>query len=472
MPKARVLIVEDSVIVSTHLRSTLEREGYAVIAAETSGEGALALIETQTPDVVLMDIMLNGGIDGIEAARTIRSSFNIPVIYVTALTDRETIQRAKITEPYGYLTKPIEDRELFTVIEMALYRHSIESKLRQSEEKYHSTVMSISDGVMIIDEQFQVTFMNPSAVTATGWSLEEALGRDVFTIFSLKDQTTEEFPVNPFKNQLDRRQHANSLPNNLALVCRSGREHPVGEGSMSPIFNEKGGIIGMVIIFKDLSDRIAHERLLRDFEKRHLAALIEGQEQERSRIARDLHDGLGQLLNVIKMNISMFGEHDGRVLALSELIDDAIQESIRISENLVPAKLRDFDLATCLRSLCASVASTSGTRIIFESFNPDSRLEQSQKVNLYRIAQEAISNSVRHSGASVINVQLNEEDDTIQLMVEDDGNGFDRGMAIDKSKHHGLTNMKDRAEIMGGKMTIESDSDRGTLIMIEAPVNK
>ncbi len=471
MAKGRILIIEDSFIVSTHLRTTLEREGYAVIGTEASGEEGLALVETQKPDLVLMDIMLNGPMDGIEAARAVRSKFHIPVIYITALTDRETIQRAKITEPFGYLTKPIEDRELFTVIEMALYKHSIESRLRQSEEKFHSTVLSISDGLIIIDAHFQVTFMNPSAEMATGWALREAQGSDVFTIFSLKDRLSEEFPVNPFKNHLHRGR-ANSLPENLALVCRNGNEHPVGEGSMSPVFNDNGEIIGMVIIFKDLSERVAHEKLFKDFEKRHLAALLEGQEQERSRIARDLHDGLGQLLNVIKMNIARMGTPNERVGALSELIDDAIQESVRISENLTPAKLRDFSLATCLRSLCASMGRTSGTRVVFESLSDETQLEQGQKINLYRIAQEAINNAVRHAGASVVSVQLNEEDGTVQLMIEDDGKGFEKKKVIDKSKHHGLTNMKDRAEIMGGKMTIESDAARGTLIMIEAPVKQ
>lgn len=469
--KARVLIVEDALIVAMHLQRTLEREGYEVLGVEGTGESALALIETDRPDIVLMDIMLKGELDGIETARLIRSRYYIPVVYLTALTDYNTIQRAKVTEPFGFLTKPIEDRELFTVIEMALYKHGMESRLRQSEEKFHATVMSISDGVLIVDEQFQVVFMNPSAQSATGWSLHEALGRDVFTVFSLKDRSTEEFPVNPFKNALDRAR-VNTLPDNLALICRSGNEHPVGEGSMSPILKEDGVIIGMVIIFKDIADRVARDKLMKEFEKRHLAALLEGQEQERSRIARDLHDGLGQLLNAIKMNISLLGKKSGRVRTLSTLIDEAIHESVRISENLVPAKLRDFDVATCLRSLCQSVTKTSGVKVSFESLSCDSILEQGQKINLYRIAQEAVSNAVRHSFATSINVQLNEEDDMVQLMIEDDGNGFERKKRIDKSKHHGLANMKDRAEIMGGKMTIESDPDRGTLVIIEAPINK
>src|SRR5688500_13649025 len=190
MSKAGILIVEDSFIVAFHLQKTLEKEGYIVSGTEASGEGALTFLEKTRPDVVLMDIMLNGKIDGIETARTIRSRFDLPVIYLTALTDRETIQRAKITEPFGYLTKPFEDRELFTVIEMALYKHEIESKLRQSEEKYFSTVKSISDAVMVIDEQYKVIYMNPAAEIHTDFPLSQAQGKLIFDVLKLKDSQT------------------------------------------------------------------------------------------------------------------------------------------------------------------------------------------------------------------------------------------------------------------------------------------
>ena len=191
MSKAGILIVEDSFIVAFHLRKTLESEGYEVMGIENSGEAAIAFIEKQRPALVLMDIMLGGRMDGIETTRTIRSRYHLPVIYITALTDKETIQRAKITEPYGYLTKPFEDREVFTVVEMALYKHEIELKLRQSEEKFFSTVRSISDAVIIIDEQYRITYMNPSAEAITGWALPKMSGRALQEIFLLRDSVTE-----------------------------------------------------------------------------------------------------------------------------------------------------------------------------------------------------------------------------------------------------------------------------------------
>lgn len=470
MSKAGILIVEDSFIVAFHLRKTLESEGYEVMGIENSGEAAIAFIEKQRPALVLMDIMLGGRLDGIETTRTIRSRYHLPVIYITALTDKETIQRAKITEPYGYLTKPFEDREVFTVVEMALYKHEIELKLRQSEEKFFSTVRSISDAVIIIDEQYRITYMNPSAEAITGWALPKMSGRALQEIFLLRDSVTEEFPVNPFQCVLHQGK-ANTLPPNLVLLSGKGIERPIGEGSMSPVINERGKFIGMVIIFKDLSDKVEHEKLVKDFEKRHMAALLEGQEKERSRIAKDLHDGLGQTLNAIKMNLRLQGTKGDEVDTLSQLIDEAIQESIRISENLLPAKLKDFNLATCLRSLCNNIDRTSHVPVSFEALGNAGDIDQSQKINFYRIAQEAINNAIKHAQASAITVQLNEEDDRVQLTIEDDGKGFEKNTTYDQSLHHGLVNMRERAEIMGGKLTIESDTARGTLIIVEAPVN-
>jgi PAS domain S-box-containing protein len=469
MAKAGILIVEDSFIVAFHLQKTLESEGYTVVGTEASGESALELLEKKKPDLVLMDIMLSGKLDGIETTRIIRSRYNLPVIYITALTDKETIQRAKITEPYGYLTKPFEDREIFTVIEMALYKHDIELKLRQSEEKFFSTIRSISDNVLIIDDQFRIIYMNPSAEQSTEWYLSDMQGKLIFSVLRLKDSITEENPVNPFQCAIGNARQ-NSLPENLILLSRYGKEHHVGEGSMSAVIDSKGRFTGLVIIFRNITEKIEHEKLVKELEKKRLTALLEGQEQERSRIAKDLHDGLGQMLNAIKMNVNLLGRDDTKVNILYRLIDEAIQESVRISENLLPAKLKDFDLATCLKSLCHNIHETSDVPVIFESLGTIPDVEQTQKVNLYRIAQEAINNAIKHAEASAIHVQLNEDLDHIQLMIEDDGKGIMKEKDFDQSKHHGLVNMKERAEIMGGKLTIESDADRGTLIIVEVPL--
>jgi hypothetical protein len=464
--KERILIVEDSFIVAYHLQATLESEGYIVLGTQASGEGALEFIETQRPDLVLMDIMLSGDLDGIETARIIKLKYNVPVIYITALTDKKTIQRAKVTEPYGYLTKPFEDREIFTVIEMALYKHNIELRLERSEERYFSTVRSISDAVVVIDESYAISYLNPSAEAISGWPLAEAQGKLLYDVLNLQNQETGELHVNPIQCMLGNGR-VNTMPENLVLRTRQGTDRPIGEGSMSPVIDSKGRFTGLVIIFKDISQRIEHERLLKDFEKGRLAALLEGQEKERSRIAKDMHDGLGQMLNAIKMKVKAEVKGDENAALLYKMIDEAIHESVRISENLLPSKLRDFDLATCLNSLCNQIEDSSTITVAFESSGSRIDLNQAQKINLYRIAQEAITNAVKHARPSFISVQLHEDEERIRLTIEDDGRGIPA--TPKKPSQHGLVNMRERAEIMGGQLTIESDTDRGTLIIAEAP---
>ena len=123
MAKAKVLIVEDNNIVVMELRDRLQDLGYAVAAAASYGEEAIEEAEKTHPDLVLMNIRLKGDIDGIEAAREIRDRLHIPVVYLTALSDKDTLQRAKMTEPYGYILKPFDEKELHSTIEMALRKH-------------------------------------------------------------------------------------------------------------------------------------------------------------------------------------------------------------------------------------------------------------------------------------------------------------------------------------------------------------
>jgi adenylate cyclase len=130
-PKTRILIVEDEKIIGLDIKNTIERIGYEVINIVKSGESAIDLTGELKPDLVMMDIMLSGGISGIDAAEAIRRKFDIPVIYLTGLTDEETFHKAKITQPFGYLPKPFDQKGLHSAIEMGLYKHKIESLLKK-----------------------------------------------------------------------------------------------------------------------------------------------------------------------------------------------------------------------------------------------------------------------------------------------------------------------------------------------------
>ena len=135
MAGERIMVVEDEGITSLMLQNSLKGMGYTVTSAVFSGKEAVRKAEQEKPDLVLMDIVLDGGMDGIEAAGQIHSRFSIPVVYITAYSDEKILSRIKATEPFGYIIKPIDERELRTIVEVALYKHKMERKLRESEKE-------------------------------------------------------------------------------------------------------------------------------------------------------------------------------------------------------------------------------------------------------------------------------------------------------------------------------------------------
>jgi two-component system, response regulator PdtaR len=135
MAKIKIMIVEDEVIIAKELELTINDLGYGVCGMATTGEEAIQKVGEYLPDLILMDINLTGDMDGIEAAEKIQAEYDIPVIYVTALTDNQVLMRAKVTEPYGYVLKPYEERDLYVCIEIALYKHQAEKERQELRQK-------------------------------------------------------------------------------------------------------------------------------------------------------------------------------------------------------------------------------------------------------------------------------------------------------------------------------------------------
>ena len=175
MNKIRILIVEDEAIVALDIRRQLAELGYEPAAHTMRGEDAVELAEQLRPDLVLMDIQLPGEMDGIATAQEIRERFSIPVVFLTAFAGGETLKRARLAEPYGYIIKPFEDRELRTVIEMALYKHHAERELRESHAVLKAVIHGAMDGFYFIDPQGHFLDVNEAYCQMTGHSREELL---------------------------------------------------------------------------------------------------------------------------------------------------------------------------------------------------------------------------------------------------------------------------------------------------------
>ncbi|MEW5959904.1 MAG: PAS domain S-box protein [Chloroflexota bacterium] len=268
MAQTQILVVEDESIVALDIRRRLIRLGYAVPALAASGAEAIDQAARTRPDLVLMDIKLEGDMDGIEAAECIRARFDLPIIYLTAYADANTMQRARFSQPYSYLLKPFEERELQTNIEMALYRHQLEQRLKQSEQWLGATLNSIGDAIIATDDQGRIKFMNPVAERLTGWSQAESLGKNLDDVFQTLNSSTRAPRINPVRQVLNEGRVI-ELAGPVLLVAKTGSEIFV-EDNIAPIKNEQGHITGVVLVFRDITER-------RQLDKKHrqLSAAIE-----------------------------------------------------------------------------------------------------------------------------------------------------------------------------------------------------
>jgi len=253
MEKKQILVVEDERIVGEDIKLRLQKLGYAVPGIAYSGEEAIKKAEKMEPDLVLSDIVLEGEMDGIEAAAVIRSRFDIPVVYLTAFADKKMLERAKVTEAFGYIIKPFEDRELNSIIEIALYKHKMEKKLKEREEWLFTTLKSIGDAVIATDMKGCVTFMNPVAQALTGWKQEEAEGKPLGDVFKIINEETGKPEEDPIRKVL-RKGDMVGLANQTVLIAKDGRRVPIDD-SCSPIKDKNGNISGVVLAFQDITER-------------------------------------------------------------------------------------------------------------------------------------------------------------------------------------------------------------------------
>jgi PAS domain S-box-containing protein len=254
MAKKRIMVVEDEGITAMSILNSLKEMGYAVIPPAFSADEAIERAREARPDLVLMDITLRGEKDGIEAAGQIHTQLSIPVVYVTALSDEKMMKRIKMTEPFGYIAKPFEDKELKVAIEIALYKYEMETRLRESEERYREVVEGTGDLVTRMDDKGKIIYVNHVSDKIFGVKAAECTGMSAFQFTHPNDRAAN---IEWFNICVQRQLKQASIQNRQ--VNRKTDDLYYMLWTSNFFYDEKGKVNRVNSIARDITDRVRFE---------------------------------------------------------------------------------------------------------------------------------------------------------------------------------------------------------------------
>jgi hypothetical protein len=497
----RIVVVEDEAIVAMDLEMQLQAIGYQVIAQFSKGEEAAAHVPALAPDVVLMDIRLAGSMDGIEAARRIRAALDVPIVYLTAHSDDDTFGRARATDPVAYVLKPFDRRSLKAALDLGVYRHATDVKLRRMERWLTSTLRSMGDGVVTTDVDGQVRNLNDVAATITGWTSEEAAGRNLADVLPLIDGKGA--PIeNPVTRVIAEGVVLGLSPDTM-LVTRDGRRVPI-QDSAAPIRDEAGAVVGAVIVFRDASDQLEVQEQLQKAEAqlRH-SQKMEAIGQLAGGIAHDFNNLMTVVLGYSEILRSTLPLTAETVEGLNA-IEYSAQRAADLSRQLLAfgrrqvLKLEVLDLDAVLRDMAGMLARVIGEDVELQVISggslPPVRIDRGQMeqvvLNLATNARDAMPDGGRlelrtsraEIDASIAGAQEGPAAGSyVALDVTDTGSGMDeatrqrifepffttkdpgRGTGLGLSTVYGIV------EQTGGAIRVHSEPGRGTSFRILLP---
>jgi len=466
------------------LERSLAGLGYEVTGIADSGSKAVRLAGESQPDLVLMDVQLRGKMDGIAAADEIRRRWQIPVVFTTAFSNDETIERANATRPLGFLVKPFRTKELNAAIAVALNQHRLAQEVLASRAWLSTILIGIRDAVIATDAEGRVQFLNPSACELTGCKEADAIGKPIEEVYALLDAEHR-----PATECLVRRALATGKPQpktRAFLRRRDGIELPI-ETAAAPIENACGVVTGAVKVCSEISDRLRLEILqavewgrlenrvqsTEDALRALAARLMTAQEEERARVARELHDDFAQrlaLLGIEAERLRQYSEVDEVRLGLDRIGTRAaeLSENLRtLSHRLHPSVVEDLGLVLALRALTVELRS-EGIEVSFGPPDVQGPVPLPLATCLYRIAQEALRNAGKHALDAAVRLQLTQEAAELKLVIEDSGPGFDVAEAKQRGGL-GLLSMNERARLAGGSLEIETHPGDGTRVVVRVP---
>ncbi len=490
MTETSVLIVEDETGIAMDLEAQLQHLGYRVAGIASSGEEALTLTESLMPDVVLMNIRLRGSMDGIEVAKSI-GRLRVPFLYVTSHTDEETLQKARLTEPLGFLVKPFSARDLHGAIQVALYRSSAERRVREHENWLRTTLRSIGDAVVATSPEGHIKFMNPVAEQLTGWSEIAALGERIENVVCLEMEDAKTCR-NPLLQALTESRSIH-IEEGAQLIARDGARIYIDD-SATPIKEDDGKLAGGVMVFRDVTER----RKLEQERARAMQSLRRANhdlEQFAYAAGHDLQEPLRNVSSYLQLLSrlhsdqlgpdarSLISEAVGSANRMRSLIDDLLKYASETAHSDEPPPVFSTQdaLEIALTNLRISIQETRA--IVNYGSLPRIAAPLHQIISLF---QNLVGNALKYRNPnhpSVIEISAERQADEWQFSVSDNGIGFDDKFTdsifgLFKRLHGseytgtgvGLAVCKRIVETQGGRIWAQSQLGKGTTFYFTFPI--
>ncbi|MFC1833100.1 PAS domain S-box protein [Thermodesulfobacteriota bacterium] len=326
-----ILIVEDEVMLAKELARSLKSEGYEVAGRVSSAEEAILIIEDSKPNLILMDIRLSGKMDGIEAAGEIRSRFDVPVVYLTGFAENDVLERAKKTEPYGYLGKPVTMLELRSTVETALYKHDADRRVKESEKKFRTVFEEAADSLVMVDpETHEIVDFNEKAHTNLGYSREEFAGlrlEDLEAVESSKDIADHVEKI--------RRKDGDTF--DTQLKGKEGKLHDFAMKIRPVVVAGKEVLLG---VWSDITERKHMERKLGESEERFRSVF------EKSGVGMAIVTPEGRFLSVNRQVSRILGYSEQEMLDLNFkdiTHPDDLEKAVAKYEELLSGKIDHYE---------------------------------------------------------------------------------------------------------------------------------
>lgn len=263
-----ILLVEDDIIIGITESKQLQKEGYNIIHV-ANGEDAIDSLNNTKIDLVLMDIDLGKGIDGIQTATEILKKQNIPIVFLSSRTEKEIVEKTEGVTSFGFVSKSSSIIAINASIKMAFKLYEANLRLEREKEELRTILQSIGDAVIATDNEWKIIRMNPIAENLTGWKISEAFGKSIEEIFRLLDSNANEFIQQPIFMHL---QNLTGNTNHFLLLAKDGNEYQISI-SFSPVKDVSGNIKGIVLIFRDISQEFETQRKIEASEKKYKAII-------------------------------------------------------------------------------------------------------------------------------------------------------------------------------------------------------